>query len=266
MSSPAASAMHLPRLPRFAPPDQGRISVLVATSSRPGRAALLLLVSTAHLLALWAIWQSVEAADEVSAQPLIVELLDTVQPIALPPPVPAPAPTVRPARPPIAKPNPPPPVRVVEARKSTPRVHAEIPPAGETLDIASTATKDVATTDGPALPPQAGDAPAAPLTPTPVPSSRARFDVAYLNNPAPAYPGLARRLGEEGTVRLRVWVSREGRAGKVELAQSTGSPRLDRAALETVSRWRFEPARENGAPVEQWVIVPIKFKLENQDR
>ena len=79
----------------------------------------------------------------------------------------------------------------------------------------------------------------------------------------PGYPALARRLGEEGTVRIRVWVTREGRAGKVELSQSAGSPRLDRTALETVSRWRFEPARERGEPVDQWVIVPIKFKLEN---
>ncbi|MBX3679054.1 MAG: energy transducer TonB [Rhodocyclaceae bacterium] len=97
-------------------------------------------------------------------------------------------------------------------------------------------------------------------------SEAARFDAAYLNNPAPAYPALARRLGEEGTVRLRVWVTRDGRAGKVELARSTGSPRLDRTALETVSRWRFEPARENGIAIEQWVIVPIKFKLENHER
>jgi protein TonB len=37
-----------------------------------------------------------------------------------------------------------------------------------------------------------------------------RFDAAYLNNPKPSYPPLARRLGEEGRVTLRVHVTPDG--------------------------------------------------------
>lgn len=90
-----------------------------------------------------------------------------------------------------------------------------------------------------------------------------RFDAAYLNNPRPAYPPLARRMGEEGRTVLRVLVSAEGAAENVELRQSAGSPRLDEAAIEAVKRWRFVPARQGERTIAAWVLVPLVFKLEN---
>ncbi len=89
-----------------------------------------------------------------------------------------------------------------------------------------------------------------------------RFDVAYLNNPKPAYPVLARRMGEEGKVVLRVCVTAEGRAGDVRLYAGSGSPRLDEAAIKAVWAWRFAPARQGDHAVEAWVLVPISFKLD----
>jgi periplasmic protein TonB len=62
--------------------------------------------------------------------------------------------------------------------------------------------------------------------------SEARFDADYLRNPAPAYPALARRLGEEGKLVLRVFVTPEGHPGQIELKTSSGSPRLDQAAQD----------------------------------
>ncbi|VEB40143.1 TonB family C-terminal domain [Chromobacterium violaceum] len=61
----------------------------------------------------------------------------------------------------------------------------------------------------------------------------------YLNNPAPAYPTVSREEGEEGTVRLRVHVSAQGLPQEVSVQSSSGFPRLDRAALAAVKRWRF---------------------------
>jgi len=90
----------------------------------------------------------------------------------------------------------------------------------------------------------------------------ARFDAAYLNNPEPPYPPASRRLGEEGKVILRVRVSPEGNPEEVEVKTSTGSPRLDDSARRTVRRWQFIPARRGGNAVENWVLVPILFKLE----
>jgi periplasmic protein TonB len=84
----------------------------------------------------------------------------------------------------------------------------------------------------------------------------------YHLNPAPDYPAVARRRGYEGTVLLDVLVDREGRAAEVKVAQSSGYALLDRSALTNVRRWRFEPARRLGRPVEMWVQVPVRFALQ----
>jgi protein TonB len=104
---------------------------------------------------------------------------------------------------------------------------------------------------------------AAPVAPKPVePQEQApRFDAAYLNNPAPAYPSAARQLGEQGRVLLWVRVSREGSPLEVQLRQSSGSSRLDRAAVDAVQRWRFVPAHRGAEQIESSVLVPVDFKL-----
>jgi protein TonB len=90
-----------------------------------------------------------------------------------------------------------------------------------------------------------------------------RFDAAYLQNPPPDYPALARRMGEQGRVILRVLVTAVGTAERVELKSSSGARRLDRAAIEAVQHWRFVPARQGDQPVSAWVVVPISFTLED---
>jgi protein TonB len=71
-------------------------------------------------------------------------------------------------------------------------------------------------------------------------------DADYLHNPPPTYPRMSRRLGEQGTVVLRVFINTEGRAEQAEVRTSSGFGRLDEAALETVRRWPMCPA---SAPV-----------------
>ncbi|MCX7897218.1 MAG: TonB family protein [Rhodocyclaceae bacterium] len=88
-----------------------------------------------------------------------------------------------------------------------------------------------------------------------------RFDADYLENPRPAYPPLARRMGEEGKVVLRVLVSPEGLPIEISLHASSGSERLDRAAQEAVQRWKFIPARQGEVAVAASVLVPIIFSL-----
>lgn len=81
-------------------------------------------------------------------------------------------------------------------------------------------------------------------------------------NPAPSYPQEARRRGQEGRVVLRVTISPVGEARSVRVLRSSGYERLDRAAREAVARWRFEPARRAGRPVEGLLDVPVVFRLE----
>lgn len=96
-----------------------------------------------------------------------------------------------------------------------------------------------------------------------IPVIVARFDVDYLDNPKPVYPNASRRLGEEGKVVLRVRVSAAGIAENVELAYTSGFPRLDQASMEAVSRWRFVPARRGDETIVAWVLVPIIFNLQD---
>jgi periplasmic protein TonB len=90
----------------------------------------------------------------------------------------------------------------------------------------------------------------------------ASVNAAYLHNPLPRYPAAARRAGEQGTVMLRVLVSRDGTPARVEVDKSSGSPHLDAAARETVKAWRFAPARRGAEAIESWVVVPVVFRLE----
>lgn len=90
----------------------------------------------------------------------------------------------------------------------------------------------------------------------------ARFDVDYLQNPPPAYPAASRRMREEGLVMLKVKVRNDGTVDAVLVHHSSGSSRLDDAALVTVKRWKFVPAQRGNEAVESWVLVPIEFKLK----
>ncbi|WP_306589691.1 energy transducer TonB [Geothrix sp. 21YS21S-4] len=89
-----------------------------------------------------------------------------------------------------------------------------------------------------------------------------KFDAAYLQNPAPDYPSLSRRLREEGRVVLRVLVKEDGSPERIELKQTSGHNRLDQAALDAVRRWRFTPARRGSDQLAAWVLVPLSFSLE----
>ena len=110
----------------------------------------------------------------------------------------------------------------------------------------------------------------APLAAAPavtVPPAPARFelpsnDADYLQNPRPAYPGLSKRLGEQGRVVVRVFIEVDGRAQEAEIKQSSGFERLDQAALSTVLHWRYVPGKRAGVAESMWFNVPINFVLE----
>jgi len=82
-------------------------------------------------------------------------------------------------------------------------------------------------------------------------------------SPSPSYPPAAMRRRESGTVVVLVEVDASGVPVSATIEQRSGSRDLDRAAIEAVSGWRFEPARDAaGNPVAGRLSVPIDFKLE----
>ena len=78
----------------------------------------------------------------------------------------------------------------------------------------------------------------------------------------PTYPATSRRLGEEGSVTLRVFVDPSGRPQQVIVDRSSGHARLDDAAASAVKRWRFQPASAGGGPVGAWSRVTVTFRLQ----
>ena len=117
----------------------------------------------------------------------------------------------------------------------------------------------------PPPPPVAGPDGAAPLPPSiegmPAPASPAQPPARLAGQPAPVYPRSALRRGESGTVVVEVEVGVDGHPAAIRIAERSGSRDLDRAAVEAVSRWRFEPARDAaGQAVPGSISVPIDFK------
>ena len=78
----------------------------------------------------------------------------------------------------------------------------------------------------------------------------------------PDYPVRAREKGTEGWVDIEFTVNKDGTTsnGMVKAADPAGV--FDRAALNAVSRWRYEPRVVNGAVVEQRVNARLRFQLE----
>ncbi len=80
-------------------------------------------------------------------------------------------------------------------------------------------------------------------------------------NPAPAYPRVARRRGWEGVVILRVFVTKDGMASRVEIEKNSGYKILDEAALSTVQNWKFSPAQSGDLTFSSQITVPVEFRL-----
>ena len=225
-----------------------------ATSSLPGffttnrNAVIAGSVLVFHALAIWAL----QTGLIMRAVEVIVPVEVLAQIIDLPTPKVTPAP-----------PAPPEPVKQVAAKPK------QVTQAAPTLLAVPDATP---TPNAPSVQPIAPPAPYTPAVPvaavpTPAPPAPAKItlpssDADYLSNPKPKYPTMSLKMGEQGTVKIRVFVSAEGMPQKIELSQSSGYDRLDQAALASVPKWRFVPGKRGGVPEGMWFVVPIPFIIE----
>jgi periplasmic protein TonB len=75
------------------------------------------------------------------------------------------------------------------------------------------------------------------------------------------YPNASIRAKESGTVEMNICVSPTGRVDSVELARSSGFPRLDQVALTMASEYQFQPATRQGHPIAACVHYRIIFKV-----
>jgi protein TonB len=197
------------------------------------RSLIVALVALAHVLLLWFL-VAMPSLPESRHQEMSVSF--TAMPS---PPQPAAA-EPEPKPEPVAKPKP------VERRaQPTPEVVTPLAP-----------------TDTP-VPTEVSNAPPQPVTAPPsLPDREPDYQAAYLNNPVPTYPMVARRMGWQGRVVLNVEVLASGLPGQIKLHQSSGHDVLDNAAMQAVRGWRFVAARHGGQVVSKWFLVPIPFILK----
>ena len=113
--------------------------------------------------------------------------------------------------------------------------------------------------------PVATAAPTAPAAPSPTPPApatpRTVSSVEYIKAPQLIYPNLSRRLGESGTVVLRILINEKGLPEQILIQKSTGYNNLDEAGRQAAQRALFKPMIENGKPVPVYVLVPLTFQL-----
>jgi len=166
---------------------------------------------------------------------------------------------------PPAPPKPPAPSIPKTVELSAPLPRAVIPP----LPLIA-----VAPTEPTITPPQATRAeaapvataaPTAPAAPSPTPPApstpRTVSSVEYIKAPQLVYPNLSRRLGESGTVVLRILINEKGLPEQILIHKSTGYSNLDEAGRQAAQRALFKPMIENGKPVPVYVLVPLTFQL-----
>ena len=81
----------------------------------------------------------------------------------------------------------------------------------------------------------------------------------------PPYPPIARRIGAEGKVTLRLTVTAEGRVSEADVVTSSGRDDLDQTAQQWImAHWTYKPAMANGAPVVSKTLATVTFNLINE--
>lgn len=80
----------------------------------------------------------------------------------------------------------------------------------------------------------------------------------------PPYPAIERKLGNQGTVKLRLTISTSGAVAAADVVQSSGFPGLDQAAVSWVMQhWKYKPAVQGGQPVASTTIAAVVFNIRN---
>lgn len=81
-------------------------------------------------------------------------------------------------------------------------------------------------------------------------------------NIKPDYPKGARQRGEQGEVVLEIRISAKGTVDGVKVAESSGFPELDEAALRATRAAKFTPARAGRDAVASTARLKLQFKLK----
>ena len=100
-----------------------------------------------------------------------------------------------------------------------------------------------------------------PTPPAPPVLKGAKLDPHFAGSLQPAYPLGMLRLNLEGSVTVRVLVGADGRVKQVEPIKFTEEDFLKATREQAFKKWRFLPATRDGAPVESWREMTVRFQM-----
>ncbi|WP_197330302.1 energy transducer TonB [Ralstonia syzygii] len=159
-----------------------------------------------------------------------------------------------------AKPAPPKQVNIV---KPAPQPKPALTPAPALPPSDTAPVVPAAPPTPPAPPVEAAPAPA----PAPAPVQSGPINVGIndiqCNNPPLVYPTMSQKMGEEGRTLVKITIGPDGDVVNAAIATSSGSARLDRAALDSARSLHCSPYKQNGRATTVVANKPFVFKLDN---
>ena len=215
-----------------------------------------------HALAIWALQSGLlmRAVEMVVPVEVVAQIIEPPKPVVPPPPPP-----------PVVPKEPPPPMKQAVVKPAPPVPQTQAPPQILAVETPAPAPNAPAVVQiappAPLLPPSMPVAAVASPAPVPVPPVPAKVvlpssDAEYLSNPKPVFPPMSKRLGEQGNVKVRIFIGADGLPKKAELQQTSGYERLDQAALAAVMQWRFVPGKRGGVAEDMWMGTTIAYVLD----
>ncbi len=107
--------------------------------------------------------------------------------------------------------------------------------------------------------PAAAQPPPAAAPPAPAPPAPTVTPPTVVHHVDAVYPASALASLEHADVVLTLTVDVDGHVSKVDVAQSSGAPDLDEAAVVAARQWTFTPAMRDGKPVASRIKLPFHF-------
>jgi protein TonB len=198
------------------------------------RALVFVAIVGIHIFLAWALAMGLaHKVVELIAPPIKTEIIEEVKQQDTPPPPPPP----EFERPPV-----------------------EVPPPEVAIDIPQDVQQSTAITD-------VTDKPV-PMAPPPPPPPKAVKHASIDQKRFPPseeyYPAASKRLGEEGSPTVKVCIGPNGKlTEEPTVSQSSGSARLDEAAIKYAKAGRYINGTVDGQPTTDCVVFRVKFELKN---
>jgi protein TonB len=78
----------------------------------------------------------------------------------------------------------------------------------------------------------------------------------------PVYPPAAKHKNIEGIVVVKFMVTKEGTVESVSVLKSKPQGYFEKAAIDAVRKWKFQPGTIGEEPVNTWMTAMVKFRLD----